>query len=151
MERDGRQWNVTSPRDITCYGTMMGRFPRLTPVRLGHQVPDTYDGFTVSVDIPSPNILVASTIAACVLWYENLSSYLAPVLLIDHGLRLNRHLSLPQVRNNMFDVMWMSLKQIKSPHPHGKRWDHSNEFSKSSDFQGRHVPSSLVWTPREFR
>ena len=39
MERDRRQWNVTSPYDITCYGTTMGRFPRLTPVRLGHQVP----------------------------------------------------------------------------------------------------------------
>ena len=39
MERDGSQQNVTSPRDITCYGTMMGRFPRLTPVRLGLQVP----------------------------------------------------------------------------------------------------------------
>ena len=46
MERYGRQWNVTSPCDITCYGTMMGRFPRLTPVRLGLQVPDLYDGFS---------------------------------------------------------------------------------------------------------
>ena len=40
MECLRRLRNVTRQRDITCYGTMMGRFPRLTPVRLGHQVPD---------------------------------------------------------------------------------------------------------------
>ena len=27
-------------------GTTMGRFPRLTPVRLGHQVPVLYGGFS---------------------------------------------------------------------------------------------------------
>ena len=40
MEHHRRLRNVTRQRDITCYGTTMGRFPRLTPVRLGHQVPD---------------------------------------------------------------------------------------------------------------
>ena len=37
----------------------MGRFPRLTPVRLGLQVPDLYDGFTIAEEpsqIPTPPV-----------------------------------------------------------------------------------------------